>query len=57
MQSKLHDNVKKLMKLIYDTKMMNRQMIQIGYDANKMPLGKLSKDTILRGYTALKKLI
>jgi poly [ADP-ribose] polymerase 2/3/4 len=36
--------------------MMKEQMIEIGYDAGKMPLGKLSKDTIKRGYGVLKKL-
>lgn len=36
--------------------MMNKQMKQIGYNVNKMPLGKLSKDNIKRGYELLKKL-
>lgn len=27
--------------------MMVKQMAEIGYDANKLPLGKLSKSTIL----------
>lgn len=42
---------------MFDTDMMNRQMKEIGYDASKMPLGKLSKDTILKGYKALKSLM
>jgi poly [ADP-ribose] polymerase len=37
--------------------MMDKQMKQIGYDSTKMPLGKLSKDTILKGYKALNKLM
>ncbi|KAG5397210.1 hypothetical protein IGI04_019024 [Brassica rapa subsp. trilocularis] len=28
--------------------MMVKQMAEIGYDANKLPLGKLSKSTILK---------
>nr|VVW88716.1 unnamed protein product [Nymphaea colorata] len=37
--------------------MMNNQMKEIGYDAKKMPLGKLAKNSILRGYEALKGLM
>lgn len=37
-------------------KMMNNQMKEIGYDAKKMPLGKLSKSSIEKGYEALQKL-
>lgn len=36
--------------------MMNNQMKEIGYDAKKMPLGRLSKSSIEKGYEALKKL-
>lgn len=36
--------------------MMNRQMKQIGYNVNKMPLGKLSSDNIKKGYNILKQL-
>ena len=31
-------------------------MVEIGYDARKMPLGKLSKETIKEGYNALQKI-
>jgi poly [ADP-ribose] polymerase len=34
--------------------MMNKFMVQIGYDVNKMPLGKLSKENIKKGYGILK---
>jgi poly [ADP-ribose] polymerase len=33
--------------------MMNNQMIQIGYDIKKMPLGRLSKEHIMKGYNIL----
>ena len=32
---------------------MNNQMKEIGYDAKKMPLGKLSKSNIEKGYKIL----
>lgn len=32
-------------------------MKEIGYDAKKMPLGKLSKSSIEKGYEALKNLM
>ena len=37
-------------------KMMQQQMMEIGYDAKKLPLGKLSKETIKKGYEILKKI-
>jgi poly [ADP-ribose] polymerase len=47
--SKLHERVKHLIDLIYDTKMMNKMMEDAGYDVKKMPLGKLSKENIKKG--------
>lgn len=52
-KSKLPTNVKNLIQLIFDLKMMNKQMKEIGYDAKKMPLGKLSKTNIEKGYKIL----
>ncbi|KAL3682511.1 hypothetical protein R1sor_000533 [Riccia sorocarpa] len=54
--SKLKPEVEKLIKLICNINMMKQQMAEIGYDATKMPLGKLSKSTILKGYDALKRI-
>ena len=42
--------------LIADVKMMEQQMLEIGFDSEKMPLGKLKKATILQAYAALKEL-
>ena len=39
--------------MIFDKDMMKKQMNNIGFDTRKMPLGKLSKDTIKKGYTVL----
>ncbi|KAI6694691.1 hypothetical protein NL676_022401 [Syzygium grande] len=36
--------------------MMKQQMMEIGYNAEKLPLGKLSKSTILKGYDVLKRI-
>lgn len=55
-KSKLPGATKELIKLIFDLKMMDQQMKEIGYDAKKMPLGKLSKDAIHEGYKILKKI-
>jgi poly [ADP-ribose] polymerase len=48
--SKLKPEVQDLVRLMFDTKMMAAQMKEIGYDAKKMPLGKLAKTSILKGY-------
>uniref|UniRef100_A0A2P2QAK7 NAD(+) ADP-ribosyltransferase n=1 Tax=Rhizophora mucronata TaxID=61149 RepID=A0A2P2QAK7_RHIMU len=36
--------------------MMKQQMMDIGYNANKLPLGKLSRSTILKGYDVLRRI-
>ncbi|KAJ3253177.1 Poly [ADP-ribose] polymerase 2 [Boothiomyces macroporosus] len=54
--SKLEKPVKDLIDLIFNTKMMEQQMMEIGYDAKKMPLGKLSKAHIQKGYNVLTKI-
>ncbi|KAG2402938.1 Poly [ADP-ribose] polymerase [Vigna angularis] len=55
-ESKLEPRVAKFISLICNVSMMNQQMMEIGYNANKLPLGKLSKSTILKGYEVLKRL-
>lgn len=55
-KSKLPVPVKELIKLIFDMNMMNQQMKEIGYDAKKLPLGKLSPETIKEGYSHLNNL-
>jgi poly [ADP-ribose] polymerase len=44
------------MELIYNINIMNQQMKEIGYDSNKMPLGKLGKETLKEGYEILKEI-
>ncbi len=48
--SKLEPRVRSLIELICDVKMMEEQMKEIGFDARKMPLGKLSSRIIRDGY-------
>ncbi|GMK57423.1 hypothetical protein CspeluHIS016_0402570 [Cutaneotrichosporon spelunceum] len=55
-ESKLEQPIQDLMALIFNAKYMNAAMADLNYDANKMPLGKLSKSTILKGFQALKDL-
>jgi hypothetical protein len=55
-ESKLDKRVQNLVKLICDLKMMKDAMLEVGYDANKLPLGKLSKEHIKKGYQALQDL-
>jgi poly [ADP-ribose] polymerase len=44
------------MELIFNVNYFNATMAELDYDANKMPLGKLSKKTLLKGYEVLKEL-
>ncbi|GBG89552.1 hypothetical protein CBR_g49341 [Chara braunii] len=54
--SKLAPRLLDFVQLICDIKMMQDQMMEIGYDTRKMPLGKLSKTTVLKGYSVLKRI-
>ncbi|KAF3436462.1 hypothetical protein FNV43_RR23554 [Rhamnella rubrinervis] len=55
-ETKLEARVAKLISLICNVSMMKQQMMEIGYNAEKLPLGKLSKSTILKGYEVLKRI-
>ncbi|GFP85576.1 poly [ADP-ribose] polymerase 2 [Phtheirospermum japonicum] len=55
-ESKLEARIAKFISLICNMSMMRQQMMEIGYNAEKLPLGKLSKSTILKGYDVLKRL-
>ncbi|KAF9769268.1 hypothetical protein IL306_013356 [Fusarium sp. DS 682] len=52
----LEKPVKELMELIFNQQYFQEAMSSLNYDANKLPLGKLSKTTILRGFQQLKDL-
>jgi len=53
-KSKLHSDIQDLVELIFDKKMMEKQMKEIGYDAAKLPLGKVDKTIIREAYEILK---
>ncbi|KAL3827816.1 hypothetical protein ACJIZ3_016618 [Penstemon smallii] len=55
-ESKLEAPIAKFISLICNISMMKQQMMEIGYNAEKLPLGKLSKSTILKGYDVLKRI-
>ncbi|KAI6784882.1 Poly [ADP-ribose] polymerase-like protein [Emericellopsis cladophorae] len=52
----LEKPVQELMELIFNQQYFQANMSALNYDANKMPLGKLSKATITRGFQQLKNL-
>ncbi|XP_051118900.1 poly [ADP-ribose] polymerase 2 [Andrographis paniculata] len=55
-ESRLEARIAKFISLICNMSMMQQQMMEIGYNAEKLPLGKLSKSTILKGYDVLKRI-
>lgn len=52
--SKLDNNVQDFIKLIFNKKLMEESVVKIGYDVKKLPLGDLSKETVLKGYQILR---
>lgn len=56
-KSKLPLPVQQLMQFIFDPTLMNATMAALNYDSKKLPLGKLSKNTITRGFQTLKDLM
>lgn len=52
----LQPQVESLMKLIFNEQYFAATMESLNYDSDKLPLGKLSKATIIRGFQALKDL-
>ncbi|XP_010069904.2 poly [ADP-ribose] polymerase 2 [Eucalyptus grandis] len=55
-ETKLEPRIAKFLSLICNISMMKQQMMEIGYNAEKLPLGKLSKLMILKGYDVLKRI-
>lgn len=55
-ESKLPKPVQDLLKLIFNQDYFKATFDAFDYDAEKMPLGKLSKSTLMRGYETLKTL-
>ena len=55
-ESKLPIQTQRLMELIFNQNHFNAVLEQIGYNANKLPLGKLSKATLKQGFEHLQEL-
>ncbi|KAF2788790.1 poly polymerase 2 ADP-ribosyltransferase 2 [Melanomma pulvis-pyrius CBS 109.77] len=55
-ESKLAAPIQSLLQLIFNQQYMSAAMTDLNYDAEKMPLGKLSKATINRAFQSLKDL-
>eukprot|EP00301_Raphidiophrys_heterophryoidea_P007985 c13015_g8_i2.p1 GENE.c13015_g8_i2~~c13015_g8_i2.p1 ORF type:complete len:591 (-),score=210.39 c13015_g8_i2:251-2023(-) len=51
--SSLDPRVQDVIKLIFDIKIMEGELIEMQFDLKKMPLGNLTKDHIKRGYDVL----
>lgn len=52
----LSEELQELMRFLFDAGNMKKSMASQNYNYNKLPLGKLSKSTIQKGYLALKEL-
>ncbi|XP_048538194.1 poly [ADP-ribose] polymerase 2-like [Triticum urartu] len=55
-ETKLETQTARFISVICDISMMKQQMMEIGYNAEKLPLGKISKSTIRKGYSILKRI-
>uniref|UniRef100_A0A0D3ASC2 Poly [ADP-ribose] polymerase n=1 Tax=Brassica oleracea var. oleracea TaxID=109376 RepID=A0A0D3ASC2_BRAOL len=55
-ESKLDPQVAKFISLICNVTMMAQQMMELGYNAKELPLGKLSQSTISKGYEVLQRI-
>ncbi|XP_050688575.1 poly [ADP-ribose] polymerase 2-like isoform X2 [Eriocheir sinensis] len=55
-ECQLHPRVRAIIELICDIKCMEEAVVEMKYDANKAPLGKLTRDQIKAGYLALKRI-
>ncbi|KAH9913415.1 PARP-domain-containing protein [Fomitopsis serialis] len=54
--STLPQEIQALCRLMFSAKLIDATLSSMNYDANKLPLGKLAKSTILNGFAALKTL-
>ena len=52
--SRLDKRVQDFVSFINDKKLMEKSMVQVGYDVKKLPLGQLSDQTVHDGYKTLR---
>lgn len=55
-KSKLDAGLQSLISLIFDMSLIEKSVVQIGYDPKRLPLGQLSKETVNEGYKALREI-
>ena len=55
-KSALPNSVQTLMKFFFDKSLMETSMVSVNVDVRRMPLGQLSKETVLKGYSILRNL-
>lgn len=53
-KSKLSEGVQRLIKFFFDMSKIESSMVSVKVDVKKMPLGELSKETVLEGYATLR---
>ncbi len=45
-----------LISFIFDMKLIEKSVVQVGYDAQRLPLGQLDQETVLEGYKYLREI-
>lgn len=55
-KSKLDDSLQSLINFIFDMKLIKQSIVSIGYDAERLPLGQLDKETVMQGYRYLREI-
>ena len=55
-KSKLDDNLQALISFIFDMKLIEQSVVQVGYDPKRLPLGQLDKETVMEGYKYLREI-
>ncbi|CAN6561529.1 unnamed protein product [Malus baccata var. baccata] len=56
LETQLEPCIANFISLIFNVDMMKQHVMEIVYNADKLPLGKLSKSTILKGYNILQRI-
>ncbi|XP_050138409.1 poly [ADP-ribose] polymerase 2-like isoform X5 [Malus sylvestris] len=56
LETQLEPCIANFISLIFNIDMMKQHVMEIVYNADKLPLGKLSKSTILKGYNILRRI-
>jgi poly [ADP-ribose] polymerase len=55
-KSKLDGSQQALVSMIFDMDLIEKSVIEVGYDPKRLPLGQLSKDTVKEGYKYLREI-